>query len=159
MLDGIGVEAVRVGMNGVVADVLAGPEGGGSAQQKDAKCSRRLFARNRRVVQKPVLVEDRIGLRRIGFDGARAERVAGDVLKDRIAGEDAVIRILKPQVPVPLENNDQVAGQLDQAQEDQDRHTEGRFRVAGETIAAHRGGGRYRGIRRRSGKIWHVGRR
>ncbi len=156
---GIGVEPVGIGVDGVVADVLAGPEGRGTAEQKDAKSPRRLFAANRRVVQKSVLVEHRIGLRGIRLDGARAERVAGNVLEDGVAGEDAVVRILKPQVAVPLEDNDEVAGQLDQAQEDQDRHTEGRFRVAGETIAVRRGGGGCRGIRQRIGKIWHFGRR
>ena len=62
----------------------------------------------------------------------------GNVLEDRVAGEDAVVRIRKPQIPVALEDDQQVTAQLDQPEQDQDRHQERRLRVASETIAPAR---------------------
>ncbi len=52
-------------MNRVVADVLTRTEGGRPAHQKDAKRARRFLASDGRVVQKPMFVEDRVGLRRV----------------------------------------------------------------------------------------------
>ena len=90
----------------------------------------------------PMLVENGIGLVGIRFDCTRAERMPGNVLKNRVPRQNAVVRILKPQVSMALPHNHQIAAQLDQAQKNQHRYAEGCLGVTSEAIAAQGRSGR-----------------
>jgi hypothetical protein len=60
--------------------------------------------------------------------------MAGNVLKDRVTGEDPVIAILEPQIPVPLREDHKIGTAFDGGQYDEDRQQKGRLGMAGKPV-------------------------